>query len=164
MNGYRPRYTVGELQQVSKVCVVEGLLSSFKLVPECHTHPENQIRSSMIGFIGMKEGQWAGESGSDATFCFEIKRLSAKCEVGKTYRRRQRVFKLVPSVTRNILPVYHNDPSLICSGDHEIVRPKVKYNNDRNYDGWWVVEKIILGEARSKHVCWSRVPPPTKQE
>ena len=30
---------IGELQQVSKVCVVEGLLSSFKLVPECHTHP-----------------------------------------------------------------------------------------------------------------------------
>ena len=46
---------IGELQQVSKVCVVEGLLSSFKLVPECHTHPENQIRSSMIGFIGMKD-------------------------------------------------------------------------------------------------------------
>ena len=31
---------IGELQQVSKVCVVEGLLSSFTLVPECHTHPE----------------------------------------------------------------------------------------------------------------------------
>ena len=46
---------IGELQQVSKVCVVEGLLSNFKLVPECHTHPENQIRSSMIGFIGMKD-------------------------------------------------------------------------------------------------------------
>ena len=45
---------IGEIQQVSKVCVVEGLLSSFKLVPEGHTHPENQIRSSMIGF-GMKD-------------------------------------------------------------------------------------------------------------
>ena len=46
---------IGESQQVSKVCVVEGLLSRFKLIPECHTHPENQIRSSVIGFIEMKD-------------------------------------------------------------------------------------------------------------
>ena len=31
---------IGKSQQVSKVCVVESLLSSFKLVLECHTHPE----------------------------------------------------------------------------------------------------------------------------
>ena len=31
---------IGESQQVSKV--------KFKLVPECHTHPENQNRSSML--------------------------------------------------------------------------------------------------------------------
>ena len=37
---------IGESQQVSKV--------QIKLVPECHTHPENQIHSSMIGFIGDK--------------------------------------------------------------------------------------------------------------
>ena len=53
VNGYR--LVIDESQQVSKVCVVEGLLSSFKLVPECHTHPENQIRSSMIGFTEMKD-------------------------------------------------------------------------------------------------------------
>ena len=46
---------IGESKQVSKVCVAEGLLSSFKLVPECHTHPENQIRASMIGFVGIKD-------------------------------------------------------------------------------------------------------------
>ena len=48
-------HVIGELQQVSKVCKGEGLLSSFKLVPGCHTHPENQIRSSMIGFIGLPD-------------------------------------------------------------------------------------------------------------
>ena len=32
-----------------------GRRSSKKLVPESHTHPENQIRSSMIGFTEIKD-------------------------------------------------------------------------------------------------------------
>ena len=43
---------IGELQPVSKVCVVEGLPSSWFL-SVIHT----QIRSSMIGFIGMKDSE-----------------------------------------------------------------------------------------------------------
>ena len=64
----RTDLVIGESsQQVLKACVMEGLLSGFKLVPERHTLPENQIRSSMIGFTEIKDTV-RGESGSDATY------------------------------------------------------------------------------------------------
>ena len=42
---------IGELQQVSKACVVEGLLSSFKLVPECPAIRTQRIRSVCV-YVG----------------------------------------------------------------------------------------------------------------
>ncbi len=36
------------LQQSSRMCVVESLLSNYRLVPECHTHPEDQIRVELV--------------------------------------------------------------------------------------------------------------------
>ena len=89
LNGYR--LVISKSQQVSKVCVAEGLLSSFKLVPECHTHPENQIRSSMIGFT---EIRIMGESGSDATrlyVAFNCK-WQASMRVAGTAKMRNLVF------------------------------------------------------------------------
>ena len=43
-------------QQSLKMYVLEGLLSSFKLVTECQTHPEDQISTCVpvIGYVGRR--------------------------------------------------------------------------------------------------------------
>ncbi len=40
-----------DLQQSLRMYLRESLLSSFRLVPECRTHPEDQIRTYVIGLI-----------------------------------------------------------------------------------------------------------------
>ena len=46
------------LQQCLKTYMVEVLPSNFNLVPECQTHPEDQIRTCVDCFF-LKEGSWA---------------------------------------------------------------------------------------------------------
>ena len=43
-------WMANKLQQSLKMHAVEVILSSYKLVPECQPHPEDQMRTCVIGF------------------------------------------------------------------------------------------------------------------
>ncbi len=52
---HRTRYTVGVFewmaqnsQQSLQIDVVQGLLNRYYLIPECQTHPEDQIRTCIM--------------------------------------------------------------------------------------------------------------------
>ncbi len=40
--------------QSLRMYVVESLLSNYRLVPECHTYPEDQMRTCVIGLTACR--------------------------------------------------------------------------------------------------------------
>ena len=95
VHGYR--LVTSKSRQVSKVCVAESLLSSFKLVPEYHTyvytHSENHIRSSIIGFTETGEVCWsrsATKSVREREREYIYPHLAARANLGPIHRQATR--------------------------------------------------------------------------